>query len=331
MKKIEEQKNKIKPNKKNVSKKSKTKTKKNESTNDFNFFDFLYQDEDAEYKIKTKEDEKVKEYINPKLLIEQLKKEEEEDTKILLKKLNSHKKVNKDFVKEMEKENTVKQRYNTKKNLMIQKKNDLKILNQKIIKDEKNIKRANKLDKKINSKVFQYFNDKDNNLDFNKKLNLQDNIYFENIDNVNCDIYKNMNQNKYIKSQSENKLKIEKRKKLEEERKQHLLKLERDNLRYQLLVKNNFKIGKSKPENNLKIFKEEKSIKGDNLLPNELNSNEQKKDLLSHKYEKTTKDDVKLRIKSGICQLPRVNDNLNFGAHDELNNILQKDLDKNKK
>ena len=122
MKKIEEQKNKIKSNKKNVIKKSKTKTKKNESTKDFNFFDFLYQEEDAEYKIKTKEDEKAKEYINPVKLIEQLKKEEE-DTKILLKKLTGHKKVNRDFVKEMEKEKTLKQSYNTKKNLMIQKKN----------------------------------------------------------------------------------------------------------------------------------------------------------------------------------------------------------------
>ena len=330
MKKIEEQKNKIKSNTKNVIKKPKTKTKKNESTKDFNFFDFLYQDEDAEYKIKTKEDEKAKEYINPVKLIEQLKKEEE-DTKILLKKLTGHKKVNRDFVKEMEKEKTVKQRYNTKKNLMIQKKNELKKLNQKIIKDQKNIKRANKLDKKINSQVFQYFNDKVNNLDFNKKLNLLEDVYFENIDNVNCDIYKNRNENKYIRAQSENKLKLEKRKKLEEERKKHQLKLEKDNLRYQLLVKNNFKIEKNKTKNNLKEFEEEKSIKGDNLSPTELINNEQKNNLLSNKYEKTTKDDVKLRIKSGICQLPRVNDNLNFGAHDELNSILQKDLDKTKK
>ena len=332
MSKIEELKTKPKSGKQ---KKLKQPTEnKNKTSDDFNFFKFLYQKEEDEYKIKPKEEENTKEYINPSLLIKQLKREEE-DTKILLKKLKERKKVNKDFVKEMEKEKTVKKRYNTKKNLVDKKKNELKELNQKILRDEKNIKRTNKMDKKINFQTFEYFNNKENNLNFNKKLNLEIANYNENIENVDCDIYKNRSNYKYIKSQSENKFKIEKRKELEKERKKYLLKLQKDNLKYQTLVKNNFKIDKNNKKNNLNIFnifKEEKSFKGNNLSQNELINNDQKKEILiSNKYEKTTKDDVKLRIKSGICQLPRVNDNLNFHAHEELNNILQYDLDRTKK
>ena len=162
------------------------------------------------------------------------------------------------------------------------------------------------MNKKINSKVFQYFNDKENELDFVKKLNLLKDVYNDDLENVEQDIYKNRNDIKYIKSQQENKIKIEQRKKLEEERKNHLKKMEKDNLKYQRLVQNNFKIEKNKPKNNLNnLFKEEKPINANKSSPNELinnNTNEQKNDLISKKFEKTTKDDVKLRIKSGICQ-----------------------------
>ena len=119
-------------------------------------------------------------------------------------------------------------------------------MKKKVIKDEKNIRRTNKMDKKINTQVFQYFNDKENNLDFNKKLNLIEDDYKENIYKVDHDLFKNLSEYKYIKAQNENKLKIEQRKKLEEERKEHLLKMEKDNLKYQRLVQNNFKIEKKK-------------------------------------------------------------------------------------
>ena len=305
--------------------------KKQESSYEYNFFDYLYEDKETENNKKSKKDENSKEYINPQLVIERLKKEQE-DTKILLKKLSSHKKVNKDFVKEMEKEKAIKKRYNTRKNLIKNRNNEMHKMKQNIIRDEKNIKRANKMYKKINEKVFEYFNDKINNLDFNAKLNLKFEEYNDNIDNLDCDIYKKGSEYKYIKAQSENKIKIENRKKLEEERKKHLSKMEKDNLKYQLLVKNNFKVPKKNSKNDLGTFKEEKPLKGNNLSPNELKNSEQKINIISNnKYEKTTKDDVKLRIKSGICQLPRFNDNLNFGAHDELNNILQLDIDRTKK
>ena len=302
---------------------------KEEKTDDINLFYFLYQDENEENKMKTQKEKK--EEINPVKLLEQLKKEEE-DTKILLNKLYCRKKTNKDFVKEAEKEKNIKQRYETKKNLMRKKTYDNRILTNKILKDPKNIKRINKLDNKINNQIFQYFNDKRNNLDFITKLNLQYDEYRDDINNVDTNIMKNRAELKYIKSQNENKIKIEERKKLEEERKNHLLKLEKDNLRYQNLVKNNFKIEKNikNKKNNLIDFKEEQKYKGTNLSPNEIN-NEQKNGKLSNKYEKSTKEDIKLIIKSGICQLPRVNDNLNFKAHDELNIILQMDIDRMKK
>jgi len=336
MSKIEERKNKTKS--KNDKNKKRYSSTKRDSSNELNFFDYLYQDKDDEYKLisqKEKEREKkLKEYINPAKLIEQLKKEHE-DTKILLQKLTSHKKTNRDFVQEMEKEKEIKKRHEGRKNFLSQKKLEKEIYKQNIIYDEKNIKRANKMNKKINSKVFQYFNDKENELDFVKKLNLLKDVYNDDLENVEQDIYKNRNDIKYIKSQQENKIKIEQRKKLEEERKNHLKKMEKDNLKYQRLVQNNFKIEKNKPKNNLNnLFKEEKLINANKSSPNDLinnNTNEQKNDLISKKFEKTTKDDVKLRIKSGICQLPRENDNLNFKAHDELNNILKKDIERTKK
>ena len=334
MSKIEERKNKTKP-KKYKNKKSYSSSKR-DSSGDLNFLNYLYQDENDEYKLisqKEKEKKLKKEYINPEQLIEQLKKEQE-DTKILLKKLTSHKKTNRDFVKEMEKEKEIKKRHEGRKNWLSQKKLEKEIYKQNIIYDEKNMERAKKMNKNINSKVFQYFNDKENELDFVKKLNLLKDVYDDDLENVEQDIYKNRSDIKYIKSQQENKIKIEQRKKLEEERKKHLKQMEQDNLKYQRLVQNNFKIEKNKSKNNINnLFKEEKPIIATKSSPNELinNTNEQKNDLKSKKYEKTTKDDIKLRIKSGVCQLPRENDNLNFKAHDELNNILKKDIERTKK
>ena len=318
-------------NSKNKYKSKNYSMKKQEKLNEveYNIFQLLYKD-DEYYKNKSKEQENSKDYINPELLIKQLKKEEE-DAKIFLKILNDKKQVNEDFVKKKEKYDTVEKRNEEKKNLMDKKKDEINKLKQKVINNKENIKRTNKMDKKINNQVFEYFNDKQNDLDFLKKLNLQEEAYRDDINNVDPDIFQNKSQYKYIKLQSENKLKIEQRKKLEEERKKHQLKLEKDNQKYQLLVKNNFKVEKHNKKNNFQEFKEEKQIKGTKLPPSKLNINEQKTDLLSHKFEKTTKDDVKLRIKSGICQLPRVIDNLNFKAHDELNEILQQDIHRTKK
>ena len=329
-------KTKSKTKQKNTKIKNRPKSTRKDSEYEFNFFDFLYKDENAEYKPLIKKEETSKDYINPKQLIEQLKKEQE-DTRILLKKLTSHKKVNKDFVKEWEKEKAVKQRYNNRRNFLSQKKQEKEIYKQNIIIDEKNMKRANKMSKKINAQVFQYFNDKENELNFVKKLNLLKDVYDDNLENIEQDIYKNINEIKYIKSQQENKIKIEQRKKQEEERKKLLSKIEKDNLKYKLLVQNNFNpeiINNKNNKNKLNLFKEEKPIIATKSSPNELNNKipeEKKNNLTSKKFAKTTKDDVKLRIKSGICQLPRENDNLNFKAHDELNSILQKDIERTKK
>ena len=197
MSKIEERKNKTK-SKSNKNKRRYSSTKR-DSSNELNFFDYLYQDKDDEYKLisqKEKEREKkLKEYINPAKLIEQLKKEHE-DTKILLQKLTSHKKTNRDFVQEMEKEKEIKKRHEGRKNFLFQKKLEKEIYKQNIIYDEKNIKRANKMNKKINSKVFQYFNDKENELDFVKKLNLLKDVYNDDLENVEQDIYKNRTKKK---------------------------------------------------------------------------------------------------------------------------------------
>jgi unconventional prefoldin RPB5 interactor 1 len=303
-------KTKSKTKQKNTKIKNRPKSTRKDSEYEFNFFNFLYQDENAEYKPLLKKEETSKDYINPKQLIEQLKKEQE-DTRILLKKLTSHKKVNKDFVKEWEKEKAVKQRYNNRRNFLSQKKQEKEIYKQNIIIDEKNMKRANKMRKKINDQVFQYFNDKENELNFVKKLNLLKDVYDDNLENIEQDIYKNINEIKYIKSQQENKIKIEQRKKQEEERKKLLSKIEKDNLKYKLLVQNNFNpeiINNKNNKNKLNLFKEEKPIIATKSSPNELNNKipeEKKNNLTSKKFAKTTKDDVKLRIKSGICQLPR--------------------------
>ena len=52
--------------------------------------------------------------------------------------------------------------------------------------------------------------------------------------------------------------------------------MEKDNLKYQLLVKNNFKVPKKNSKNDLGTFKEEKPLNGNNLSPNELKNTEQK-------------------------------------------------------
>ena len=350
MKKKEDQKNNKNSNSQNK-KNKKNIPEKNESSKEFNFFSYFYQNENEEYKLKSKEDKSTEEYINPKLLIEQLKKEEK-DTKILLMQLkekklgtktiiNELKELKKNEIENKDKENKenknkeekqpdqediIKERYDTKKKIKENKILLAKEMKKNVIKDEKNIKRTNKMDKKINTQVFQYFNDKENNLDFNKKLNLIEDDYKENIDRVDHDLFRNLSEYKYIKAQNENKLKIEQRKKLEEERKEHLLKMEKDNLKYQRLVKNNFKIEKKNSKNNLIKFKEEKTIKGNKSSPIQ-----EQKEKLSNKFRRRTKAEVRLTLKLGICQLPRVNDNLNFAAHEELNNILQKNINRTKK
>ena len=72
-------------------------------------------------------------------------------------------------------------------------------------------------------------------------------------------------------------------------------------------------------KNNL-LFHEEKNIKGANISPDKINKN--------YKRAKST---TKIKLKMGISQLPRVNENLNFGAHEELNEILKKETDKIKR
>ena len=140
----EQKKGKNKPQSVNKKVRKPSSVKKQESSYEYNFFDYLYEDKETENNKKSKKDENSKEYINPQLVIERLKKEQE-DTKILLKKLSSHKKVNKDFVKEMEKEKAIKKRYNTRKNLIKNRNDDMHKMKQNIMRDEKNIKRTNKM------------------------------------------------------------------------------------------------------------------------------------------------------------------------------------------
>ena len=129
-----------------------------------------------------KEKEKNK-FIDPDLLIQQLK-EESEDNKILLHQLNKRKKSNRDYIKELEQEKLIKERYLTKKNLMEKKKNDEYIRMVKVIENPINIKRTNKIEKKLNHNLKEYNDDKKNN---NLKLNLHYNLYFDNIKNIDND------------------------------------------------------------------------------------------------------------------------------------------------
>ena len=293
--------------------------KSNDSNNyNYNFFNF---DENN----NKNEQEKV---IDANILLEKLK-EEEEYTKIMLYKLNGRKKKNRDFVKEMEQEKNIRERYNTKKNLMEKKKADEYNRMVKVIKDPINIKRTNKIENKLNNNLEKHKNDKINNLVFNKELNLHE----DNIKNVDNEKFKKEAEKKYIQLQNENKMKIKERQKKEQQRKKHLLKMQKDNEKFQLLIKNDFKMSKddtniNNNKNNL-LFKEEKNIEGTNMSPDIINNNEEKSKI--NKNYKRAKSLIKSKIELGICQLPRVNENLNFGAHEELNDILKNEQDKQKK
>ena len=291
---------------------SKKRIKKNEDSllDDFNFFNFNKTDK-----------EKNKHEIDPEALLKQLKIEEE-DTKILLNKLKERKKVSRDFMKEMEQEKMIKERYGVKKNLMEKKKIDEYIRMINVIEDPINQKRANKMQKRLYNNLEEYKNDK-----YHKKLNLQDKIYEENLKNIDNNKNKKEAENKYIIFQKEAKMKIKERQKMEEKRKKHLLKMQKDNEKYQLLVKNNFKKidDKDIDKNKNLLFQEEKNIEGTNLSPDMMNKNEKEEHI--HRYEKRSKSLVRNIIKSGVCQLPKVNENLNFGAHKELSEILRNEKD----
>ena len=282
-------------------------------SNNYNFFNF---DENGDI-------EKEENHIDADKLIKKLKNEQE-DTKILLNKLHGRRHKNRDFMKEMEQEKLIRERYNTKKNLMQKKKNEEYKRMVKIIKDPINIKRTNKIEKKLNNNIEEYKKDKMNNLDFNKKLNLQYTIYADSINNVDNEKMKKQAESKYIKFQNENKIKIKENQKKEEKRKKHLLKIQKDNEKYQLLVKNNFKMNKDDTnlntiKNNL-LCNEKERIKGTNISHDMINKN----------YKKA-KSTTKIKLKMGISQLPRVNENLYFGAHEELNEILKKENNKIKR
>ena len=286
--------------------------KKNSPNNEDNYNFFNYD------KTNKKENDNL---INADELIKELKKEEE-DTKILLYQLNQRKQKNRDFIKEMEKEKTIKERYNTKKNLMEKKRENEYNRMVKVIENPINIKRTNKIENKLNKGLEEYKNKNDriNN------LSLKNYIYNDNIKNVDNNKMKKEAEYKYIILQKENKMKIKEREIKDKQRKKQLLKLKKDNEKFQQLIKNNFKMSEDvfDVKNNNNLFKEEKNIEGTNLSP----------DLLINKQNdnnKRAKSSTKLRIQSGICQLPRVNENLNFAAHEELNNILNNEKDKIKK
>ena len=158
-------------------------------SNNYNFFNF-----DENNNINKNEQEKV---IDANILLQKLK-EEEEDTKIMLYKLNGRKKKNRDFVKEMEQEKKIRERYNTKKNLMEKKKADEYNRMVQVIKSPINIKRTNKIEKKLNNNLEKHKNDKMNNIDFKKQLNLQLSSYEDNIRNVDNGKFKKEAENKKI-------------------------------------------------------------------------------------------------------------------------------------
>ena len=61
----------------------------------------------------------------------------------------------------MEKEKIIKERYNTKKNLMEKKREDEYNRMVKVIENPKNIKRTNKIEKKLNNGLEEYKNKND--------------------------------------------------------------------------------------------------------------------------------------------------------------------------
>ena len=92
---------------------------------------------------------------DPDELIKILKKEEEE-TKILLNDLKTKKKISRDFMKDFERERTIKERYNTKKKLMQDKEQANYNLQLKVLKNEDNINRFKKMNTIINKKIKEY-------------------------------------------------------------------------------------------------------------------------------------------------------------------------------
>ena len=293
MKKNEKNKDKTLHEKQNINKKvsSKKKITKIES----------FSNEKNDYNFKNQGGKK-KENNNDKIiddkLIENLK-EEDEENKILLKKLKSFKKINRDFMKEIEQEKIIKERYITRRNLLERKKKEKYDIMVKNIKDPRCIKRTNKLEKKLYNNIEKYENDK---INFKRKLSLK---------------IENKPQNKYIEFQNENKIKQK-----EKWEKKHLLKLENDKV--QLLVKNNFKSSKDdiniKNKSNNLFFKEENRL---NLFPEKIINEE-------NKIERP-KSSAKEKLKLGISQIPRINQNLNIGAHEQLNNILKNEKDDKRK
>ena len=111
-------------------------------SNNYNFFNF---DDNGDI-------EKEENHIDADKLIKKLE-DEQEDTKILLYKLNGRRQKNRDFIKEMEKEKLIRERYNTKKNLMQKKKNEEYNRMVKIIKDPISIKRTNRIEKELNNNL----------------------------------------------------------------------------------------------------------------------------------------------------------------------------------
>ena len=288
----EEKKQKKKSNTNNNKNKSKNKTcikrvqkEGEENSSNYNFFNF-----DKKSNKDKNENNKV---IDADILIKELKKEEE-DTKILLDQLKSRKKVSRDFMKEMEQEKNIRDRYRTKKNLMEKKKEDEYNRMVNVIKDPINIKRTNKMEDKLYNYIEEYDNLNNNKLCLDDYYNNNDIIYERNEGRDKA-------EEKYAKLQFENKMKIKERQKKEEERKKQQLKMQKDNERFQQLIKNNFKVIKDNKKNGKNtniLFKEENNIEGTNLSP----------DMIVK--EKRAKSSIKLKIKSGICQLPKVNENL---------------------
>ena len=111
-------------------------------SNNYNFFNF---DENGDI-------EKEENHIDADKLIKKLE-DEQEDTKILLNKLHGRRQKNRDFMKEMEQEKLIRERYNTKKNLMQKKKNEEYNRIVKIIKDPISIKRTNRIEKELNNNL----------------------------------------------------------------------------------------------------------------------------------------------------------------------------------
>ena len=239
---------------------------------------------------------------DPDELIKILKKEEEE-TKILLNDLKTKKQISRDFMKDFERERTIKERYNTKKKLMQDKEQANYDMQLKVLKNEDNINRFKKMNTIINKKIKEY-------VGINSK-NKEEKIL---ILNEKRDLTKVYSNKETIRL--ENIQKIKNKKEEEEKRKKLLKKMQKDNERFQELIKNGFK----PPDKNKNIiFNEENIISGTNLSPD---------NVINNKIKKRPKS---VNQKSGISQLPKVCENLDFKAIKELTNILKNEPDNLKK